>query len=374
MLSTAGCVLATALLALAGPGDLGWAIAAIVVSNVFYSFGESLTAAFLPELARRSALGRVSGWGWSFGYFGGMLTLGLSLGYVLWAQRLGLPAQQFVPVTMLITAGVYGAASLVTFALLKERARPQAAAAQDNGVRASLARLAQTWRQAQDYRDFVWLLLCAVAYQAGIAVVIALAAVYAEQVLGFVQTQTMLLIFLVNIASAVGAFVFGYWQDRLGHRRALAGTLVGWIVMTLLAAAATDAALFWVAAVVAGLRGERVWHQVLTFLADGTVPGGCPECGEDLCVFLDTIPARVCLSWVEPPDGPELVLAKADTIEGYAQGMLVMAGRHSRGNVTHRLLALLGDGQCPACERPLSRGSLFGLGVDDAQEGPSKRR
>ena len=109
-------------------------------------------------------------------------------------------------------------------------------------------------------------------------------------------------------------------------------------------------------------------------LADGTVPGGCPECGEDLCVFLDTIPARVCLSWVEPPDGPELVLAKADTIEGYAQGMLVMAGRHSRGNVTHRLLALLGDGQCPACERPLSRGSLFGLGVDDAQEGPSKRR
>ena len=253
MLSTAGCVLATALLALAGPGDLGWAIAAIVVSNVFYSFGESLTAAFLPELARRSALGRVSGWGWSFGYFGGMLTLGLSLGYVLWAQRLGLPAQQFVPVTMLITAGVYGAASLVTFALLKERARPQAAAAQDNGVRASLARLAQTWRQAQDYRDFVWLLLCAVAYQAGIAVVIALAAVYAEQVLGFVQTQTMLLIFLVNIASAVGAFVFGYWQDRLGHRRALAGTLVGWIVMTLLAAAATDAALFWVAAVVAGL-------------------------------------------------------------------------------------------------------------------------
>ena len=253
MLSTAGCVLATAALALAGPGDLWWAIAAIVVSNVFYSFGESLTAAFLPELARRNALGRVSGWGWSFGYFGGMLTLGLSLGYVLWAQRQGLTAQQFVPVTMLITAGIYGAASLVTFALLKERGRPQAAAAQDNGVRASLARLAQTWRQAQDHRDFVWLLLCAVAYQAGIAVVIALAAVYAEQVLGFVQTQTMLLIFLVNIASAVGAFVFGYWQDRLGHRKALALTLLGWIVMTLLAAAATDAALFWVAAVVAGL-------------------------------------------------------------------------------------------------------------------------
>jgi len=251
--STLGCVVFTALLALAGPGDLWLAMAAIVVSNLFYSYGESLTAAFLPELARREALGRVSGWGWSFGYFGGMLTLGLSLGYVLWAQGQGIPAQRFVPVTMLITAGIYGASSLATFALLKERARPQAQALQHSGLRASLARLAQTWRQAQDYRDFVWLLLCAVAYQAGIAVVIALAAVYAEQVLGFRQTQTMLLIFLVNIASAVGAFAFGYWQDRIGHRKALAITLAGWIVMTLLAAAATGAALFWVAALVAGL-------------------------------------------------------------------------------------------------------------------------
>ena len=251
--STAGCVLFTALLALAGPGDLWLAIGAIVLSNIFYSYGESLNSAFLPELARREALGRVSGWGWSFGYFGGMLTLGLSLGYVLWAQAQGMTAAQFVPVTMLITAGIYALASLLTFALLKERAVPQPTALQENGLRASLQRLAQTWRHAQDYRDFVWLLVCAVAYQSGIAVVIALAAVYAEQVLGFQQTQTMMLIFLVNIAAAVGAFAFGYWQDRIGHRVALAVTLVGWIVMTLLADAATSAALFWVAAVVAGL-------------------------------------------------------------------------------------------------------------------------
>jgi UMF1 family MFS transporter len=251
--STAGCVLFTALLALAGPGDLWLAVTAIVLSNIFYSYGESLNSAFLPELARRDALGRVSGWGWSFGYFGGMLTLGLSLGYVLWAQAQGIPATQFVPVTMLITAGIYALASLFTFALLKERAVPQPSALRESGLRASLARMAQTWRQAQDYRDFVWLLVCAVAYQSGIAVVIALAAVYAEQVLGFQQTQTMMLIFLVNIASAVGAFAFGYWQDRIGHRVALAVTLVGWIVMTVLAVAATSAALFWVAAVVAGL-------------------------------------------------------------------------------------------------------------------------
>jgi MFS transporter, UMF1 family len=253
VISTIGCVAATAVLALAGPGDLALAVAAVIVSNLFYAYGEALIAAFLPELARREALGRVSGWGWSFGYFGGMLTLGLSLGYVIWAQGQGQKATQFVPVTMLITAGVYLLAALGTFALLKERAVPQPEAVQASGLRASLARLAHTWREAQRYRDFVWLMACAIAYQAGISVVVALAAVYAEQVLGFEQQQTMMLVFLVNIASAAGAFLFGYWQDRIGHRPALAVTLWGWVLMTVLAFLAQSAPLFWVAAVFAGL-------------------------------------------------------------------------------------------------------------------------
>ena len=253
---TVVCVLGTLALVGAGPGDLWLAVLAIVVSNVAYSYGESLTAAFLPELARPEALGRVSGWGWSFGYLGGMLTLGLSLVYVLAAQQRGEPATSFVPVTMAITATVYALASLATFTLLRERAVPQTEAARaltGTGIGASLARLAETWRAARRYRDFCWLLACGTCYQAGIAVVITLAAVYAEQALGFKQADTMLLIFVVNIAAAAGAFAFGYWQDRIGHRLALALTLLGWILMTVLAVLARGPGLFWVAALIAGL-------------------------------------------------------------------------------------------------------------------------
>jgi UMF1 family MFS transporter len=254
MLSTAGCVLTTVALAGVGPGDVAWAVVAIVLSNVFYSYGESLIAAFLPELAKPASMGRVSGWGWSFGYFGGMLTLGLSLAYVLHAQSLNMPAAQYVPVTMLITAAIYGLSSIATFSLLKERAVPQPqTTVREAGLGASLARLRATWGHARRFRDFQALLICAVAYQAGISVVIALAAVYAQQVLQFTQTQTMALIFIVNIAAAVGAFAWGYVQDRIGHRPALGITLAGWVVMTVMAGLATSQALFWAAAVLAGL-------------------------------------------------------------------------------------------------------------------------
>ncbi|MEO8023589.1 MFS transporter [Polaromonas sp.] len=253
MMATIGCVVTTAALALAGPGSLAFAVLLIILSNTFFAYGESLTAAFLPELARPDALGKVSGWGWSFGYFGGMLALGVCLGYVLWAQARGIPADQFVPVTMLITAVIYGLASLVTFRLLKERAQPNPAALRQGGLQASLEQLGQTFRQARRYKDFMWLLACAVFYQGGVAVAIALAAIYAEQVIGFQPQETMVLIFVLNLAAAGGAFAFGYFQDRIGHKLALGITLVGWVATCVIAAVTTTKGGFWYAAAIAGV-------------------------------------------------------------------------------------------------------------------------
>ncbi len=252
MLITLGCVLTTAALAWVQPGQVAVGLVLLVASNTFYSWGESLTAAFLPELARPEAMGRVSGWGWALGYVGGMLTLGICLAYVLSAQARQEPASQFVPVTLWITAAIYALAACATFALMKEHALPEPNAVRQ-GLGASLWRLRQTWHDSRPYQDFRQLLACAVAYQAGVAVAIALAAIYAEQVVGFAPQETMVLIFVLNVAAFAGAFVFGHVQDALGHKKALGLTLAGWIVTCVLAAASTTKGLFWVAAAVAGV-------------------------------------------------------------------------------------------------------------------------
>ena len=163
-----------------------------------------------------------------------------------------------MPTTMLVTAAVFAIASIPTFALLRERAGGSGGAEGSGGApsgedRGALARLARTWRESARFVDFRRLLACGTLYQAGIAVVIALAAVYAEQVMGFRQTQTMALVFLVNVASAAGAFLFGYAEDRIGHKRGLAWTLVGWILMVTIVAAGESVEGFWLGATIAGL-------------------------------------------------------------------------------------------------------------------------
>ncbi len=253
LLATVGCVAATAGLAWVGPGNVALAVILIIVSNYCFSIGETLNSAFLPELAHQDAMGKVSGWGWSFGYLGGMVALGLSLAYVFHAQKTGATAASFVPVTMLITAAIFAISVVPTFLLLKERGAPGSVKNSGAGVRDSIERLKLTWRESARYKDFRIILASGVFYQAGISVVIALAAVYAEQAMKFTSTQIMMLVFLVNIASAVGAFGFGYFQDKIGHKKALSMTLVAWMFMTVLAYLATEPIVFWIAAVIAGL-------------------------------------------------------------------------------------------------------------------------
>lgn len=250
MLVTAACVISTAALSWVGPGQVALAVVCIVISNTFYSYGESLTAAFLPELAKPEAMGRISAWGWAWGYLGGMLTLGICLAYVLWAQGQGQSAAQFVPVTMWVTAVIYALSAALTFGLMKERAQPQLRSAR---ARNQWQQLRQTFEEAKDYKDFMQLMACAVAYQGGVAVAITLAAIYAEQVIGFQAQETMVLIFVLNMAAFVGALVFGYAQDRMGHKLALSLTLFGWSITCILAALTSSKEVFWWAAALAGI-------------------------------------------------------------------------------------------------------------------------
>lgn len=247
--STVACILATLLLSRSSTGDVLWALGFIFCSNYFYCMGESIIGAFLPELARPEAMARVSGWGWGFGYFGGMLTLGLSLAIVLKGEAGGLAATVYVPKVVVITAIIFAIATLPAFFWLKERTPKTVVPQQPWHQRLRLA-LQSTHTQFPEFRKLLW---CGASYHAGISVVITLSAVYATEAMGFSLQDTMVLIFTVNIAAAVGALSFGHVQDRIGHRLALSITLWVWLLMVVLAVTATARLQFWMAAGLAGL-------------------------------------------------------------------------------------------------------------------------
>ncbi len=244
------CVTATAALAGVGPGEILLALALVTLSNFAFGVGENLIAAFLPELARPEALGRLSGYGWGLGYLGGMGVLGLCLAWIQMAPP-GETAQA-VRECMLITAGAFLLAALPTFLLLRERS-PAAL-----GDRAPAATKPQSdplrgWQAMRDLPDLRALLYCIVAYQAGVGTVITVAAIYTQEALGFTPAESIQLILVVNISAAMGAFLLGPLADRFGHRLALGLTLSGWLLALLLFALDPAVGALWWAANLAGL-------------------------------------------------------------------------------------------------------------------------
>ncbi len=252
-LTTCGCVMATAALFWVGPGDVLLAMGLVAIASFFFGSGENIVAAFLPELAGGDDLGKVSGWGWSWGYLGGMSCLGLCLAWILAAKGRGEGAESFVPAAMLITAVFFAVASAPTFIFLRERVPVHAAAGVGTEIDALARRLRLTLHEAGRFPDMARFLICLLCYQSGVFAAIALAAIYAQEAIGFSAEDNIKLFFVVNGTAAIGAFAFGYLQDRLGHVRTIALTLVGWLLMTGIALDSDSRAQFWLAANIAGL-------------------------------------------------------------------------------------------------------------------------
>ena len=230
--TTSVCVLATAALAATGPGDVWLACGLIIVSNTFYAAGENLIAAFLPELAPREELGKLSGYGWAWGYIGGLVALALCLIYLRGAVAGGATEAEVVPHTALIVAGLFALAATPSFLWLREpRAHAQLSGFSEY-LRVGLARIRGTLREARRFGDLFRLLLCIGAYSAGVTVVSTVAGVYAQQVLQLTQLETISLLVVVNLSAAAGAFAFGFVQDRFGSKRTIATTLLLWSATT----------------------------------------------------------------------------------------------------------------------------------------------
>jgi UMF1 family MFS transporter len=154
---------------------------------------------------------------------------------------------------MLITAGAFALASAPTFLWLRERAVAQPLHSVRAALIAGFARVGETVRHARRYRDLFRFLVTLAVYYSGIYTVIVLAAVYAQEVMGFTSRDTIVLILVVNVTAAVGAFGFGLLQDRLGSVPTLALTLAVWIVALGLAYASDSRAFFWVVANLVGM-------------------------------------------------------------------------------------------------------------------------
>ncbi|MEM7481675.1 MAG: MFS transporter [Acidobacteriota bacterium] len=245
------CVAGTALLWFVLPGQVYLALTLFVVSNIAFAMGENLAGAFLPEISTPANIGRISGFGWGLGYFGGLLCL-----LACWPFLSGGFTLENVPAlrtAWLVTAAFFLISGLPTFLFLRERAprAPQWSLAAS--ARAGFGHLRETTRSLRHFSELVRFLIVFFVFSCGLMTVIAFASIFAERTFGFTSGELIVMFMVLQICSAGGAFLFGSIQDRLGARRTIQITLVLWILISAAAFLAQSKAVFWGVAIASGL-------------------------------------------------------------------------------------------------------------------------
>lgn len=244
MASAVVCSLATIGLFFVGRGEIWLALALVVVANTAFSLSENLCASFLPEISTPQNVGRISSYGWSFGYCGGLLSLVLALVIIK-------SGEGRVPWTFVMTGLFFLLASLPTL-MLRERAKPRALAAGETYARLAWGQLVTMRHELPRHRTLLVFFGSMLCFMAGLTAVVAFASAFAQDALGMNQQEIILLFVVLQLAGVAGAYGFGVMQDRLGARLALVLSLVLWIVVCGWAGVCESKTEFYIIGVLAG--------------------------------------------------------------------------------------------------------------------------
>lgn len=245
------CTVFTALLAVVGEGDLAQGMIFFILANAGYALGENLASAFLPELSTPKTMGRISAFGWGMGYLGSLVSLAMVLPLLM--KGFGADNMDGMAWSMVITAAFFAIGGAPMFFMVRERARPQPWVGGHNVFYVSWARVFQTLRLVAHNRSLALFFGALFAFMCGLAAVTSFFTVFSKTELDFGTEGLMGLLLVIQVSAAVGAFAFGFLEDRIGHRLAMQISLVMWVLAVVMAYFVTEKVMFFVVANFAGL-------------------------------------------------------------------------------------------------------------------------
>lgn len=227
-------VLGTALLYFVQAGD--WLMASVffVIGNVGFAGANVFYDALLPHVAHEDEIDEVSSRGFALGYLGGGILLAVNLGMIMalppllpgWFPQLAGSSQGELAGWMtrlsFLTVAIWWL--VFSFPLWRHVPEPErritASEKGLNPLRASLGRLAHTFREIRTYRQLLLFIVAFWLYNNGIGTIIYMASIYGTE-LGFSSTTTIGTLLMVQFVGIPFAVIFGKLAARLGTKRSI---------------------------------------------------------------------------------------------------------------------------------------------------------
>ena len=232
-ITTAVAILGTALLYFPTPGEVRLALMIFVVANVGAELGGVFYNSYLPEISTPDNIGKISGYGWSLGYLGGLLVMGIMLVGFIQPETpwFGIPAGeealfQNVRATTLVVAVWFAVFAIPIFLWVPE---PEHGGAPPLGelLRGTVRQLRHTFQDIRRYGQVARLLAARMIYNDGLGMIFSIGAIYTIEVFDFTLTQAMQFGLVIQVAAGLGALAMGFLDDHIGGKKTILISLIG---------------------------------------------------------------------------------------------------------------------------------------------------
>jgi len=242
--------LATALLALADDNRYLLAAGLFIIANIGFATGNIYYNSFLPALAERDELDRLSAKGFAFGYIGGGVALLLSFLIIEQYQILAFPDRGAATRFSFILTGCWWLGfAIPAFRRIQEDIfihRPQP---MQHGLRSYF----KTFTRIMHYPHLFRFLLAFLFYNDGIQTIIAVSALFASAELGLSQTSVLGCYLMIQFIAMPGALVFAKLSAKIGAKNAIICSIGMFIGVTVYAFYMDTAVEFWILGFVVAL-------------------------------------------------------------------------------------------------------------------------
>jgi UMF1 family MFS transporter len=200
----------------------GVGIVAMELAMLFYN-------ALLPGVAPVDRIGRVSGWGWASGYFGGLICMGAALLLLIQPEHpiFGIPKAEAANIRASGPLTAIWAALFAWPLFFLVRDIPRTGLKMTVAVRQGLA---DTWHTLRDLRktpQLAWFLAASAIYRDGVTTILALGGLYAGGTFGMDFNELIIFGMSLLVAAGLGAATFAWLDDWIGSKRTIMFSVIG---------------------------------------------------------------------------------------------------------------------------------------------------
>ncbi|MCS4491905.1 MULTISPECIES: MFS transporter [unclassified Corynebacterium] len=245
-------------------------IGILAIASVTFELGEVSYFAMLNQISTPDNVGRVSGFGWAAGYFGGIILLASCyFGFIAGdGGLLGISTEAGFNIRLVAALSALWFLIFAVPVMLRVPEIPPNPQIATGGIRTSYAQLFNTlktlWRTD---RSAVYFLISSALFRDGVAAVFTFGAILAVSVYELSPGDVLLFGIAANVVAGLGAIGCGFLDDRFGPKPVILGSLFLMVADSVVLYFVSGPKNFWIFGLILCLFVGPIQSSSRTFLS-----------------------------------------------------------------------------------------------------------